>query len=241
MQEENELNLNNTAPIVQQPQSVVTEQFGGGQVPAPQNPNSPKKSKKMMIIIAAVVALAIAGALTYYFVSAKNSSSDSNATSQPTATPTPSYDTTDWDEYLDGSTGVTYFTPAWNGATVVLKYKVDEDISVGTGSTTSVRYLSASNEWKTMEAGTDGVSVAKSDNIVSSSTVKVQDKYAASYFSTGDTQNGQTSILVVKDGDVYAFTLPATCDGIMCSGDKAWTTEKINEIVPAFISKIQLP
>ncbi len=85
-------------------------------------------------------------------------------------------------------------------------YKIGEMIHVGYGAPVYVMY-SLSDKWQTYDTDSSNKpTIKRDDNLVKSLAAKVEDKYNAAYFSTGDGQGGETRILVAVGAKVYQFS-----------------------------------
>lgn len=94
-----------------------------------------------------------------------------------------------------------------NGEVVAYEvYKIGEMIHVGYGAPVYVSY-SSSDRWQTYDTDSSNKpTIKRDDNIVKSLAAKVENKYDAAYFSTGDGQGGETRVLVAVDAKVYQFS-----------------------------------
>lgn len=180
--------------------------------------------------------------------SATNTSTEQNSTDKKANTEIPQEKTytpeipSGWVKMTDTTTSTQYAVPAgWADELKVAKFNVDENIHVGFGAPVWVRFASNVQAWQTIDIDVSGTpTVVRAENIVSTSNIKAEDKYTVGTYSTGDGGGAQYRVLVVKDKQVLQFSLPSTCNGVICEGDKKWTVDEIKGSISQFIKTITL-
>lgn len=147
-----------------------------------------------------------------------------------------------WVKKVDTTVNAQYAVPVnWGDEVKIQKFAVDENIPVGFGSPVWVRFSSSSKTWQTIDIDNNGnPTIVRMDNIVSTSNVNVENQYPTSTYATGDGDEAQFRIVVVKDSQVLQFLLPTTCDGEICGGQRAWTFEDVRSLIPQFIKTITI-
>lgn len=99
----------------------------------------------------------------------------------------------------------TYSLP--KGETVTAEvYVVDELIHVGYGAPVFVKYSSSSSSWQKYAAEDSNDPVLQTDTIVKALDTRVEDKYEASYYTTGDGLGAESRVLVVAGETVYQYS-----------------------------------
>ncbi|GEM_PF-5104321 len=175
----------------------------------------------VMTVVVVILVVALVGALGFIawqnfskkddvVVEQQSAMSEADAEDKPTAEVPAG-----WVQATDSATGISYATPkAWLSESCDERCKVeveeraiDEIFHPMMGPTWSVRYVSAENQWQTINPldesiVTDGTVVVLSE--------KAEGKYAAAQFTGGDGPTAQTHIFVVKGQRIYQFALPVT-------------------------------
>lgn len=160
---------------------------------------------------------------------------DSNASNEYKAV-TPS----GWANKINVEFNIAYSIPqGWAEDITVSKNKIDENVKIGYGSPVWIRYSSSAKKWETIDVDeNNNPGIIRAQSLVTELVDLAEGKYKTSYYVTGDGLGAQVRLLVLKGDSIYQFSLPPTCEDVICEGDKTWTLKKMVDSLPDLIGSV---